>query len=56
VEFVPKNASGDGLGVLTALRRLDGSILGIFSSKINSKAGHFKRFLTTKRSENNQYR
>jgi hypothetical protein len=40
-----KNALGDGLGILAALGRLDGSILGIFCSKINSKADYSKRFL-----------
>ena len=56
MEFVPKNALGDGLGILAALGRLDGSILGIFCSKINSKAGHFKRFLAAKYSKSGQYR
>jgi len=56
VEFVPKNALGDGLGILATLGRLDGSILGIFCSKINSKADHFKRFLIAKYSKSGQYR
>jgi hypothetical protein len=56
VEFVPKNALGDGLGVLAALGRLDSPILGIFCSKINSKAAHFKRFLIPKCSKSDQYR
>jgi len=33
------------VGVLAALRRLYGSILGIFSSKINSKRLQFETFL-----------